>query len=131
MTIAAATTVRFAYQARDQRGQVVNGFVSAATLVEATKSLRAEGKYIVDIKPARGGAAAAPKPEGAPADSNGIPLDEVGKNTRINREELIHFTMQVSVMVDTGVPLSDALHSLSEQAFTARMRAMAGDGPVA
>jgi type II secretory pathway component PulF len=118
MTTAAATTIRFAYQARDQRGQVVNGFVSASTLIEATKSLRAEGKYIVDIKPARGAAAVAPKAESAETDSSGIPLEEVGKNTRINREELIHFTMQISVMVDTGVPLSDALHGLAEQAFS-------------
>lgn len=118
MTTIAATSVRFAYQARDQRGQVVNGFVSAATLAEATKSLRAEGKYIVDIKPARPGAGmpVARLESGAVDDS--LPLDAVGRNTRIKREELIHFTMQVSVMVDTGVPLSDALHSLSEQAFS-------------
>lgn len=118
MTTVAATSVRFAYQARDQRGQVVSGFVSAPTLMEATRSLRAEGKYIVDIKPARPGASATPsRGDAAPVD-DGLPLDAVGKTTKIKREELIHFTMQVSVMVDTGVPLSDALHSLAEQAFS-------------
>jgi type IV pilus assembly protein PilC len=119
MTTVVATSVRFSYQARDGRGQVVNGFVSAPTLMDATKALRAEGKYIVDIKPARGAAASgtASKTDGTSADG-GLPLDAVGKNTKIKREELIHFTMQVSVMVDTGVPLSDALHSLSEQAFS-------------
>jgi type II secretory pathway component PulF len=90
--------------------------------MEATRSLRAEGKYIVDIRPARPGAMAAAataagRAESAPVDE-GLPLDSVGKHTKIKREELIHFTMQVSVMVDTGVPLSDALHSLSEQAFS-------------
>ena len=52
MTLTAAAP-RFSYQARDQRGQVVNGYVSAGTLADATKLLRAEGKYIVDIKPAK------------------------------------------------------------------------------
>jgi type IV pilus assembly protein PilC len=106
---------RFSYQARDQRGQVVNGFVAAATLADATRQLRAEGKYIVDIKPARSAPAGPAREE---ASSAAIPLDSVGKKTRVNREELINFAMQLSVMVDTGMPLSDALHALSEQVFS-------------
>ena len=76
MTTTAATAARFAYQARDQRGQVVNGTIAAPTLAEATKLLRAEGKYIVDIKPARSGA-------GSEADSHdGIAeMEEVGVRT--------------------------------------------------
>ena len=117
MTMAAPAspaTVRFAYQARDQRGQVVNGFISASTLSDATKLLRAEGKYIVDIKPAKG-AAASGKTDSA---ETVVSSESVGKKTRVKREELINFAMQLSVMVDTGVPLSDALHSLSEQPFS-------------
>ena len=110
MTLAAVHS-RFSYQARDQRGQTVNGFVSALTLADATKSLRAEGKYIVDIKPARAGATT------ADPTARDVPLT-VGRNSSVNREELIYFTMQLSVMVDTGVPLSDALTSLSEQTFS-------------
>ncbi len=111
MTMAATTPSRFAYQARDQRGQVVNGYIAAASLAEATKALRAEGKYIVDIKPTK------ITVQQETGDSS-MPLESVGKKTRVNREELIHFTMQMSVMVDTGVPLSDALHSLAEQSFS-------------
>ena len=44
---------RFSYSARDQRGQSVTGVVNALTQHEATKLLRAEGKYILDIKPCR------------------------------------------------------------------------------
>lgn len=115
MTMAAPAVSRFSYQARDQRGQVVAGFVSAASLAEASKMLRAEGKYIVDIKPAKGGAATTATVETSEV---GISPESVGKRTRIRREELINFTMQISVMVDTGVPLSDALHALAEQAFS-------------
>src|SRR4051812_23598600 len=131
MTAVATATSRFAYQARDQRGQVVNGFVNAATLVDATKTLRAEGKYIVDIKPAKGSggggggsgagggsnAATIAAARGEPPEAAVSP-DSVGRHTKIRREELIHFTMQLSVMVDTGVPLSEAIHSLSEQAVS-------------
>ncbi len=110
MTIQAIQN-RFSYQARDQRGQSVSGFVSALTLSDATKALRAEGKYIVDIKPARAGASI--------ADPGGHDVPQrVGKNTSVKREELIYFTMQLSVMVDTGVPLSDALVSLADQTFS-------------
>ncbi len=110
---AVAAPARFAYQARDQRGQVVNGFISAPTLADATRLLRAEGKYIVDIKPAR--------PAAAGTSESGdmtISPDSVGVKTRVKRDELINFALQISVMVDTGVPLSDAIHSLSEQPFS-------------
>jgi type IV pilus assembly protein PilC len=112
MSNAVGISSRFAYQARDQRGQMVNGFIVAPSLPEATKLLRAEGKYIIDIKPARAGATQADTQDPA------LPLEAVGRNTRISRDELITFAMQLSVMVDTGVPLSDSLHALSEQAFS-------------
>jgi len=114
MTTTAAINSRFAYQARDQRGQAVNGFIAAPSMAEATKLLRAEGKYIVDIKPARGnsGAAASDSPDGA------VQVEAVDKATKVKRDEVITFTLQLSVMVDTGVPLSESLHALSEQAFS-------------
>ena len=111
MTTTAAITSRFSYQARDQRGQLVNGYVSAASLGDATKLLRAEGKYIVDIKAARAGAASE-SPGAAKSSAVQAPV----RKTSVKREELIYFTMQLSIMVDTGVPLSEALQSLSEQA---------------
>jgi type IV pilus assembly protein PilC len=109
MTTTAAITARFAYQARDQHGKVVQGVINAANLPEATKLLRAEGKYIVDIKPARGHA------DSSDASASG---ESVGRSTRVSREEVITFAMQLSVMVDTGVPLSESLHVLSEQPFS-------------
>jgi len=113
MTTTAAINARFIYQARDQRGQVVNGYIAAPTLAEATKLLRADGKYIVDIKPARGAAGMASES----ADGS-MAVEEVDKGTKVKRDETITFTLQLSVMVDTGVPLSESLHALSEQAFS-------------
>ncbi len=113
MSTTAAINSRFAYQARDHKGQLANGFIAAASLIDATKLLRAEGKYIIDIKPAR---ASATNP--TDATDAAVDLESVGKNTRVKRDEVITFTMQISVMVDTGVPLSESLHALSEQAFS-------------
>jgi type IV pilus assembly protein PilC len=103
-------SIRYAFQARDQKGQTVSGVISAASLAEATRLLRNDGKYVVDIKPAKPGAGAS----GAASGSTVVAT----KSTRVNREELINFTMQLSVMVDTGVPLSEALHALAEQSFS-------------
>ena len=105
MTTIAAQN-RFSYQARDQSGKVMQGFISALSLADATKALRTEGKYIVDIKPARPGAENAAASGSTPAPASSV---------RVKREEVIHFTLQLSVMVDTGVPLSEALFALSEQ----------------
>ena len=101
----AATATRFSYQARDSRGQMVQGIIPAQSIAEATKSLRAEGKYIVDIKPAAAKQVA----------KEIVVNPNAPKVGRVKREDVIHFTIQLSVMVDTGVPLSEALNSLSEQ----------------
>lgn len=45
------------------------------------------------------------------------PADEiqVSANTRVNRSDLILFTTQLSVMLDSGVVLSDAIEAIAEQ----------------
>ncbi|MEI8195547.1 MAG: type II secretion system F family protein [Phycisphaerae bacterium] len=112
---------RFAYQARDPQGQMVSGLVSAITLTDASKALRAEGKFILDLKPA-GADTGANTADGTPQGS---------ARGRVARDEVILFTIQLSVMVDTGVPLSDALIALSEQSyspnFTAVIKQLLGD----
>lgn len=102
---------RFTYQARDQQGQPISGVISALTMAEASKTLRAEGKFILDLQPAGAQAAI----------NNGMTaLHSVAGSLRgrVSRDEVINFTIQLSVMVDTGVPLSDALVALGEQAFS-------------
>src|SRR5580765_1811643 len=97
--MSAATINRFSYQARDGKGQAVQGFINALNLSDATKLLRAEGKYILEIH------AAKPLAETASTETR-------SSGGRVTREEMIQFTLQLSVMVDTGVPLSDALTAL-------------------
>ncbi len=67
----------------------------------------------------------------ASASSPAVSATAPTKSTKVKSEELIHFTMQLSVMVDTGVPLSEALTGLSEQAlspeFTGVLKAIVAD----
>lgn len=102
---------RFAYQARDGKGELATGVITAATLEEAGQMLRGEGKFIVRLRAAKdtdvnttaGGAG------GAASASSG------SHSKRVKRDDVIGFANQLSVMVQTGVPLSDAISCCVQQ----------------
>lgn len=91
----------FSYVARDDTGQLVEGEVTAASQMEAARMVRTDGKFIVRIA-AKGTsfAAAAPKQN-----------SKVGGlfGEKYKADDLIYFTNQLSVMVETGVSLADGL----------------------
>ncbi len=91
----------FAYQARDATGQICSGVLSAATASDASQQIRAEGKFVVKLNETR---AAAQAEQG-----------HAIQYRRIKRDDVIHFTHQMSVMIDTGVTLGEALESICEQ----------------
>ncbi|MCE9590960.1 MAG: type II secretion system F family protein [Planctomycetes bacterium] len=112
---------RFAYQARDGRGELATGVVNAANLQEASQMLRAEGKFIVRLKAesagSGGGGGNAPSTTiGVSASSGGAGGTERLIQGRVKRDSVIEFANQLSVMVQTGVPLSDALQCCMQQA---------------
>src|SRR5688500_5928637 len=90
----------FQYQARDGQGELATGVLAAASLEEAGQTLRAQGKFIVKLSKTE-----AKAETDAPRGSSG----------GVKRAEVILFTQQLSVMVDTGVPLSDALDCAAQQ----------------
>jgi type IV pilus assembly protein PilC len=98
----------FAYSARDGSGNLVNGTVIAASVVEASRALRAEGKYPTAVNPTEVGAAAATS---AGAGGVGPELP----NVRITRDDVIQFSTQLAIMVETGVTLSEALDCIASQ----------------
>lgn len=93
---------KFQYQARDGGGELATGIVNAASMDEAAASLRAEGKYIVKIQPAAAGAAG----------DDGV---TVSADKKVKRREVIFFAHQLAVMIETGVPLTDAIECCVEQ----------------
>ena len=92
----------FAYQARDTKGDSVNGVVTAGDINEATRQLRNQGNTVVDIHEQADGVDRA---AGSPT-----------AKQRARRDDVISFANQLAVMVDTGVPLTEALDSIADQA---------------
>jgi len=95
----------FSYQARDNGGQLINGSIQAPTIEEAGTMLRGEGKFIVKLQPARSGEM-----------EQSVELSVTQHAKRVKRKDVIGFAHQMSVMIQTGVPLTDALECCSEQA---------------
>lgn len=106
----------FLYTARDDAGQPVNGTLAAASVEDVSRILRSERKYPIRVRPATSAAAGdvamTPRPTG------GI---------RIARAELIHLSTQLSVMLETGVTLTEALDCIARQATHPRFKALVSD----
>jgi len=107
---------RFQYHARDTHGTVVTGVVAANTLDEAGQSLRAEGKYIVKLEPA---------PEQTNQEDAAFALKVAAK--RVKRKDVIYFAHQMAIMIDTGVPISEAMESIVEQATDPHFKLVIGE----
>ena len=101
----------FAYVARDDTGSLVEGEVNAATTTEAAKVVRGEGKFVVRIAP-KGSRAAVIKTNSAGAKRI--------FGEKYKPEDLIYFTNQLAVMVETGVSLSDALDACKHEGNSPR-----------
>lgn len=89
----------YRYKARDQKGQLQTGEINAASSIDAVRKLRSEGLVASDVRLSAGGV----NPER-------LLLQEAGRN--VDREEVIAFSQQLAVMVDTGVPLAEALDAI-------------------
>jgi type IV pilus assembly protein PilC len=92
---------RYAYQVRDGSGRSDAGMLMANDLDEASRLLRKDGKTIVTLNEDYGA---------APAGHSDVP-----KYSNVKRDEVIFMAGQLAVMVDTGVPLSEALDAIAEQ----------------
>lgn len=95
----------FDFKVRSAAGELSNGTISAESVAAAGAQLRADGWFIVKLDQALGGRrkadeAAGPKVRGG----------------RVKRSQIIAFAHQLAVMVETGVPISEALHCIADQA---------------
>lgn len=101
--------MRFSYQARNREGEVVSGEFTASNQDEATQQLRRDGLYVMSIEEESGSA------------TSTVPSIF---QKRIKRNDIIYLTNQLSVMVDAGVPLANALEGLQKQGDNPTMQAM-------
>lgn len=102
---------KFIYQVRNSSGAMDSGILTAADMAEASHILRDEGHAIVDIH----------------EESSGAPIGESVRRKRIKRDDIIFFTTQLAIMVDTGVPLTEALDSIAEQSDHPSLKVVLGD----
>ncbi|MFH1417106.1 MAG: type II secretion system F family protein [Planctomycetota bacterium] len=115
----------FSYVARDDTGAEIEGQVTAASQAEATKIIRSEGKFVVRVAPTSGRHVGLDAGTGAGADHNGGRLF----GEKYNPEDLIFFTNQLAVMVETGVSLAEALDACTSDGNSPRF-AKALDGVI-
>jgi type IV pilus assembly protein PilC len=96
----------YAFKARSGGGEVVTGTIMASSPDEVSARLRAEGKYVFEIE-------RSPLRAVAELDEAQVRRSEAAK--RVRREDVIAFSQQLSVMLQTGVPLSEALDAFCRQ----------------
>jgi type IV pilus assembly protein PilC len=96
----------YAYKARNAAGEVMAGTVVATSAEEVSARLRAEGQFVFEIDES-------PMRVFADLDERQIRRNEAAK--RVRREDVIAFCQQLSVMLETGVPLSEALDAFRRQ----------------
>jgi len=105
----------FAYTARDSSGQLINGTLEALDVRDASKRLRGEGKYIVEL-------------EQADADRRAeTHLTFEQRYPHVKRDDVIYFAHQMSIMIDTGVTIGEALESVAEQTTNEHFAAVVAD----
>ncbi|HEY0549166.1 MAG TPA: type II secretion system F family protein, partial [Verrucomicrobiae bacterium] len=105
---------QFSYKARRKSGEVVQGVLEVADRAAALVQIERLGLFPVMVEGARGAAAAA----AAPADAKGgrLLLPASMKRKRLKRpklEELATYTQQLANLLNSGMPLTVALNSMT------------------
>lgn len=105
---------QFSYKARRKSGEVVQGVLDVADRAAALVQIERLGLFPVMVEGARGGAAAM----AAPADGKGgrSLLPASMKRKRLKRpklEELATYTQQLANLLNSGMPLTVALNSMT------------------
>ncbi|MEQ9460632.1 MAG: type II secretion system F family protein [Phycisphaeraceae bacterium] len=103
----------FAFKARTNTGGLDLGVLEASSLTEAGVRLRQRGLFPVSIQPSKG------KPAKAEADT---PVSAAGGT--VKRAQVIAFAHELSVLLDAGVTIRDALDCVTDQASSPAMRAL-------
>jgi len=98
--------MQFIYEIREVTGQCTSGTLTAASASEAMQQLRKAGRIILSLK------------EYARDDVPAAPL------RRVRQDDILYFANQLAVMVDTGVPLTEALDAIAAQSDHSGMKAL-------
>jgi type IV pilus assembly protein PilC len=92
----------YTYTARDSAGKAVEGTLDADSSEAVIKSLRAAGKFPVSVSLASESSART-------ASASSAPVGPARGGIKVKRDEIIQFSTQLSIMLETGVTLAEAL----------------------
>jgi len=98
--------MQFIYEIREASGQCSSGMLTAANTADAMQQLRKTGRIILSLK------------EHTLDDVPPAPL------RRVRQDDILYFANQLAVMVDTGVPLTEALDAIAAQSDHSGMKAL-------
>ncbi len=99
----------FNYQARNENGQLLAGVIKAATLDEAGEKLSQRNLFVLDVQ------------------EEATSLTPVSSYGKANRAQVAWQMSQLSIMVETGIPLSEALDCLARQATKPKLQVLLED----
>ncbi len=104
----------YAYQVRDPSGKMETGTLTSPDVDRASKTLRRDGRTVLSIRP---------QGQVRSEDSDW----EASPTRKVKRDDVIFFCTQLAVMVDTGVPLAEALDAIAANTEHPTMRNIVDD----
>ncbi len=105
---------QFSYKARKKSGEVVQGVLEVADRAAALVQIERLGLFPVMVEGARGAAAGAAAPADAKARRSLLPASLKRKRQRRPKlEELATYTQQLANLLNSGMPLTVALNSMT------------------
>lgn len=92
--------MKFHYQARNKNGELQVGFVEAPTREQAANILTSHELFVLSIES---------------AEKRGMRDSVLGFINRVKQKDVMVFARQLATLVESEVPLGDALHTLQKQ----------------
>ena len=92
----------FKYKARDDRSELKRGIIEAKSKTDAIAQLRSQGLVVVEVSLST-----------QLISTDAVLTEQAAR--RVKRDEVVAFANQLSVMIDTGVPLAEAINAYTKQ----------------
>src|SRR4051812_35483960 len=109
----------YVFTARDTAGNAASGTILAESETQVQQVLRADGKYPTSIRLASDSEA---DQAGAPSSAGDHAAD-----LKVSRADVIQISHQLSIMIETGVTLSDALDCIANQCEKPNVKRLVAD----
>lgn len=101
----------FRYQVMDNAGKTTTGVLDAASIADATRKLKGDGKYVLSVELDKG---------------PGLMNMEVGSK-KLNTKELVLISRQLAALLSAGITIIRSLDMLYQQVDTKRAKKVVGD----